>query len=87
MTNERRPAGAASGLIAASRSIVTEIGDTAHKASRMDLPSGVDLAIRRHVEAVLDLLRPRCDRCSRPLSDPVSVARGLGHVCASRAVR
>lgn len=28
------------------------------------------------------MTRPRCSRCGRPLTDPVSIARGMGPVCA-----
>lgn len=50
-----------------------------------DLPSGVDLAIRRHVEAIADLLRPRCSKCSHPLTAPQSIRRGTGPVCDKAA--
>ena len=50
------------------------------------LPSNVDLQVRRLVEQILNLLRPRCSRCSRPLSAPESVRRGLGPDCCRKAV-
>lgn len=50
-----------------------------------DLPSAVDLAIRRHIEAIGDLLRPRCGKCSHPLSAPESISRGVGPICDKAA--
>ena len=30
---------------------------------------------------------PRCSRCHRPLTDPASIARGMGPTCAQRAAQ
>ncbi len=64
--------------------------ESAHILSRVhaladDLPSGVDLAIRRHIDAIGDLLRPRCSKCSHPLTAPKSIRRGTGPVCDKAA--
>lgn len=56
--------------------------------SRMDRQIHDNVAaILRHLASIEMLLKPRCDRCSRPLSDPESIARGLGHVCAKTVAR
>jgi hypothetical protein len=67
---ERRPAGAPS-----------ESATTA-----LMVADGTDLAIRRHLEAILALLRPRCTRCLRPISAPASIRLGMGPKCRAGEV-
>lgn len=52
-----------------------------------DLPSAVDLAIRRHIDAIADLLRPRCSKCAHPLTAPTSISRGVGPICDKTVAR
>ena len=51
------------------------------KASTDMITVPTDLAIRRHLEAILELLRPRCTRCLHPISAPTSIRLGMGPKC------
>ncbi len=57
-----------------------------HDSDTIHLPVAIELQIRRHLVAVLDLLGPRCSRCSRRLYAPASVRLGVGPVCRRRSL-
>lgn len=84
--SESRPAGAASELIAASKSSVSQSTDDlgiaaptdATQPVRADVPAGAVLVTPAKPE------RPRCVRCGHPLALPRSVARAYGAKCWRR---
>lgn len=62
-------------------------GSTADRSAR-PLPSSIIGAVALHRLAAAGYrVTGVCRRCGAPLQDPVSVARGLGPVCAVRARR
>lgn len=65
----------------ARASDLLSIAPTRDTSADVLLPADIDLAIRRHIEAIADLLRPRCSRCSHPLTAPESIRLGMGPDC------
>ncbi len=57
-----------------------------HDSDTIHLPAFTELQIRRHGDAILDVLGPRCRRCHYPLHAPESVRLGIGPKCRRRAL-